>query len=134
MIRKRPSNLVGEERLDACLEQGRWAARDGGKGMERVKRSGILLHRCAGSSFNSKRMCAAVECATQLCIGRALLAGRGVRRLLFLWHLSSQNMAECVHGRAVLRKQQGEGKQHREQETHGLHGGVLIHSAVCLTG
>lgn len=125
---------MGEERLDVCLEQGRRAARDGGKGMKRAERSGIVLHRCAGSSFNSERMRAAAECAAQLRIGRALLAGRGMRRLFVLLRLSSQNMAECVHGRAVLRKQQGEGEQQREQETHGPHGGVLIHSAVCQTG
>lgn len=70
-----------------------------------------------------------------------------MRRLFVLLRLFGQDMAECVHGRPVLRKQQGEGEQQREQEAHGPHGGrnlnkerklpqgeVFIHFAVCQTG
>lgn len=101
------------------MEKGGRAACDGGKSVGRAECSGIAPRRCARSSIKNEGMCADTDCATQLRIGRALLAGRGMRRLFVLLRLLGQDMAKCVHGRALLSKQQGEGKQQREQKTHG---------------
>lgn len=108
------------------FEKGGRAACDGSKGVDRAECSDIVLRCLAGNSDKNEGMRAAAECATQLRIGRALLAGRRMRRLFILLRLFGQNMAECVHSRALLRKQQGEGEQQREQETHGLHGGATL--------
>ena len=105
------------------LEKGGRAACDGGKGVNRAECSGMVPRRCAGNGINSEGMCAAAECAAQLRIGRALLAGRGMRRLFVLLRLFGKDVAECMHGRALLCKQQGEGEHQGEQKACGLHGG-----------